>query len=226
MSVRERLFPNRIMNSTDKKIILASASPRRRELLAQIGMEFEVRPSGASEITGETEPSGIVTELSALKARDVFAALSEEERRDVLVIGADTIVVLDGKIMGKPKGPEGAVRMLGSLQGRTHQVYSGVTLVWQEEKDAGTSRMELSFHEKTDVAMFPMTEREIADYVATGEPLDKAGAYGIQGKCAAHIRGIAGDYYNVVGLPVGRLCQELKKARLWGNKISSEDGKI
>ena len=201
------------MNSCNKKIILASASPRRRELLSQIGMEFEIRPSGALEQTKGTQPAEIVEELSALKAGEVFDALSKEERADALVIGADTIVALDGRIMGKPKDPGEAALMLGRLQGRTHQVYSGVTLVWQGREDS-PSRIRLSFHEKTDVAMFPMTEREIERYVATGEPLDKAGAYGIQGKCASHIRGLRGDYYNVVGLPLGRLCQEMKKAGL------------
>lgn len=204
------------MNNCNKRIILASASPRRRELLSQIGMEFEVRPSGAREETEGTRPSEIVEELSALKARDVFDFLSQEEKEDALVIGADTIVSLDGKIMGKPEDSGKAALMLGCLQGRTHQVYSGVTLIFliQEKEGEEPHRRELSFHEKTDVSMFPMSEREIESYVATGEPLDKAGAYGIQGKCAAYIRGIEGDYYNVVGLPLGRLCQEMKKAGL------------
>lgn len=195
------------MNSGGRRIILASASPRRRELLAQIGMDFEVMASAAEEKTECPKPSEMVRELSRLKAGDVFDMLPENEKRDVLVIGADTVVSLEDRIMGKPKGSEEAVGMLRRLQGKTHQVYTGVTLIWKEEKT-----MEVSFYEETDVAMFPMTEEEIRGYVATGEPLDKAGAYGIQGKFAAYIKGITGDYYNVVGLPVGRLCQEMKKA--------------
>ena len=192
------------MNNYGKRIILASASPRRKELLAQIGMDFEVISSRAEEKTECTEPSGIVLELSRLKARDVFAGLSEKEKRNALVIGADTIVSCEGRIMGKPGSPERAYEMLRALQGKTHQVYTGVALVWQDG--------ESSFSERTDVTMFPMTPEETQSYVATGEPLDKAGAYGIQGRCAAYIREIAGDYYNVVGLPVGRLCQEMKRA--------------
>lgn len=201
------------MNNYGRRIILASASPRRKELLCQIGMDFEVRVSTADEKTQCTEPSGMVQELSRIKARDVLAAFSEKDREDVLIIGADTIVCLDGRIMGKPKNTKQAVEMLEALQGNTHEVYTGVTLIWQEPA-RGLSQAqarEHSFYEKTSVSLFPMTAQEIADYAATGEPLDKAGAYGIQGKFAAYIRGIEGDFYNVVGLPTGRLCQELKK---------------
>lgn len=197
----------------NKKIILASASPRRKELLAQIGIDFEVRPSHAEEVTTGTRPAEIVMELSNLKAEDVFAQLSEDEKENVLVIGSDTVVALDGEILGKPKDEADARRMLKALQGRSHQVFTGVTLISQET--AGNERlpemMHTVFYEETEVLVYPMTDEEIESYIATKEPMDKAGAYGIQGCFAAHIKGINGDYNNVVGLPIGRLYQEMKK---------------
>ena len=124
---------------------------------------------------------------------------------EAIVLGADTVVASDGKILGKPKDTEDAARMLTMLQGRGHEVYTGVTILYEEdcEKEA------LTFHEKTTVHFYPMTEEQIREYVATGDPMDKAGAYGIQGFCARYIRGIEGDYNNVVGLPAGRVYQEL-----------------
>lgn len=187
------------------RIILASASPRRRELLSQIGLDFTVLPSCADEdITGFL-PEEMVKELSARKALDVYDRLTKEGEKEFVVIGADTVVSLEDTIMGKPKDEKEAVYMLGRLQGQVHQVYTGVTLVKSGERD-----LAFSFAEQTDVIMFPMSREEIQSYVASGEPMDKAGAYGIQGKCAAFIRGIKGDYNNVVGLPIGRLFQEMK----------------
>lgn len=185
-----------------KRIILASASPRRRELLAQAGFLFEVKVSDAEETIMETEPSKIVEELAQRKAEAV--AVSEE---NAIVIGADTIVAAEGKILGKPRSREEAFSMLSMLQGRVHQVYTGVALI---SKEAGTERRQV-FSEKTDVAMYPMTEEEIRAYIDTGEPMDKAGAYGIQGCAAVYIRKIDGDYNNVVGLPIARLYQEWKE---------------
>ena len=124
---------------------------------------------------------------------------------DIIVLGADTVVACDGKILGKPADTEGAVAMLTMLQGRGHEVYTGVTILYEENGE----RMTLTFHEKTTVHFYPMTDAQIREYVATGDPMDKAGAYGIQGLCARYISGIAGDYNNVVGLPVGRVYQEL-----------------
>lgn len=193
------------------KIILASASPRRRELLEQIGMTFEVIPSDIEEKTKSQIPSEMVMELSGMKAMDIFEKLPLEKRVSVIVAGADTVVAFGDRIMGKPADEEKAKEMLSLLQGETHQVYTGVTLIWQEDKDCPP--VKISFYEKTDVSMYPMSEQEICSYVETGEPMDKAGAYGIQGKCAAFIREIRGDYYNVVGLPIGRLYQELKKVK-------------
>lgn len=193
-------------------LFLASASPRRRELLAQIGLTYQVVASDVEEKTKSHKPWEMVEELSGLKAGAVFDRLLEEKSGKTMpvepfvVIGADTVVALGEQIMGKPKDEQDAVRMLSLLQGRTHQVYTGVTLVYTKEEG---KICRTSFHEKTDVAMYPVSQEEIYAYVATGEPMDKAGAYGIQGRCAAFIKGISGDYNNVVGLPVGRLYQEL-----------------
>lgn len=191
------------------KIILASASPRRRELLEQIGMEFEVIPSDIEEKVESNVPCEMVMELSGMKAVDIFEKLPLGKRTSVIVAGADTVVAFKERVMGKPSDRKNAEEMLSLLQGKTHQVYTGVTLVWQKEKEELPSK--LSFYEKTEVSMFPMSMQEISRYVDTGEPMDKAGAYGIQGKCAAFIKEICGDYYNVVGLPIGRLYQEIKK---------------
>lgn len=196
------------MNPCKKKIILASASPRRKELLEQIDIPFEIRVSSAEENASSDIPYELVKELSLMKAEEVFSQLTAEEAKEALVIGADTVVALDGGIMGKPGTPERALEMLTALQGKTHQVYTGVTFVYQNHENGAVTAH--SFYEKTDVTFYPMTEQEIADYVATGEPMDKAGAYAIQGKCAAYIREISGDYSNVVGLPIGRVYQELK----------------
>ncbi|MGI6070265.1 MAG: Maf family protein [Blautia sp.] len=185
------------------KIILASASPRRRELLERTGLSFSVIPSQEEERITKTKPEEIVEELALVKAASVAA----KQEDDCLVIGSDTIVVQDGKILGKPRDESQAAEMLRSLQGRTHQVYTGVALLYRE----GNQEEKRIFHEAVDVAVYPMTEEEILAYVATGEPMDKAGAYGIQGKFCVFIRGIRGDYNTVVGFPVGRFAQEIKK---------------
>lgn len=187
-----------------KRIILASQSPRRRELLTQIGLKFEVIPSTVEEVITSANPVEVVQELAQQKARDVAEVAGREMAKDsLLVIGADTIVVYEGKILGKPEDKEDAVRILTMLQGKEHSVYTGVALLSGEQ--------EIVFAEETRVQMCPMTPEEILWYVNTGEPMDKAGAYGIQGLCARFIRQIQGDYNNVVGLPVGRIYQELKK---------------
>lgn len=192
------------------KIILASASPRRKELLSQIGLTFSVCASKKKEEISSAVPPQIVQELSAQKAEDIFSQAVKDGA--VLVIGADTIVSCGGAVLGKPKDKADACRMLAALQGRCHQVYTGVTVIWQAAPGADKGRF--TFYECTEVEFYPMSEAEIAAYVACGEPMDKAGAYGIQGRCAAHIKGIRGDYNNVVGLPVGRLYQELRERKL------------
>ena len=182
--------------------ILASGSPRRRELLERIGVEFEVRVSGVEERTGAVLPEEVVLELSELKAEDV----AQEAPEGTLILGADTVVAIDGKIMGKPGNHQEACEMIRRLQGRTHQVFTGVTMIYKE----GKGRRGVSFVEKTEVSVFPMSEEEIREYGESVEPMDKAGAYGIQGRFARYVSGIHGDYSNVVGLPVGRVYQEWK----------------
>lgn len=193
----------------NKRIILASASPRRWELLAQIGLDFEVVVSETEEEITSTEPAKVVEELSAQKAESVWEKLAENRREsamaDTIVLGADTVVACDGKILGKPVDIENAVAMLCGLQGRAHEVYTGVTVLYEENG----KKKAVTFHEKTIVYFCSMTEAQIREYAATGDPLDKAGAYGIQGLCARYIRGIEGDYNNVVGLPAGRVYREL-----------------
>lgn len=199
----------------NKKIILASGSPRRKELLSQIGLSFTVRVSEADEHTEETKPEKLVCILSERKALAVWDELTEEEKKEGILIGADTVVAVDDRILGKPADETEAFQMIKLLQGRSHQVYTGVTILGQgglQPLWEGTSTCSIQkkqFFEKTDVLVYPMSEDEITAYVKTGEPLDKAGAYGIQGSFAAYIQGINGDYSNVVGLPVGRLYHEL-----------------
>lgn len=193
------------------KLYLASASPRRKELLRQVGLSFKVVPSTVEEKITKEKPDEVVEELSYQKAVDVCGRLAAEGKEDFVVIGADTVVSAWGKILGKPSDKEEAARMLKDLQGGSHQVYTGVTLAWKYKDMAP---MYATFSECTDVTMYAMTVEEIQRYVDSGEPMDKAGAYAIQGLFAAHIQGICGDYNNVVGLPVGRLCQELKKRGL------------
>ena len=189
------------------KIILASGSPRRKELLTQVGLEFEVISAHGEEVITKALPMEIVDELSFEKASEVADRYEKEQgiTAKTVIIGADTIVAYDNEIMGKPKDSEDAVRMIKKLQDNTHQVYTGVALIII----SGTERQIVRFQEKTDVSMYPMTDKQIRDYIATGESADKAGSYAIQGKCAIHIREIKGDYNNVVGLPVARLYQEL-----------------
>jgi septum formation protein len=185
-----------------KKIILASASPRRKELLEQIGLEFEVIPSRAEEIITKQEPGEVVEELSAQKAADVAMGIE-----DGIVIGSDTIVYQDGQILGKPADRDSAWEMLRSIQGSTHSVFTGVTVLVRENNETTASH---TFYRETKVQVYPMTEQETEKYLDTGEPMDKAGAYGIQGKFAAWIESIEGDYNTVVGLPVSALWQVLK----------------
>ena len=186
-----------------KKIILASGSPRRSELLTLVGIPFEVCVSKTSETTSRTKPEEVVKELSYAKAKAVY----NDGHEDDVVIGADTVVYLDETILGKPADKKQCKAMLKLLSGRSHKVYTGVTVLWREP--SGGMHV-LSFCQETKVRIFPLTDEEIEEYIATGEPLDKAGAYGIQGIFAKHIESIEGDYYNVVGLPVARLYRELK----------------
>ena len=186
------------------RVILASASPRRKELLAQIGIIPEIIPSSTEETVTSENPADIVRELSAQKCRDVASRADG----DAIVIGSDTIVTLGGEILGKPADEADAFRMLSELQGRTHEVYTGVTLNLLRD---GVCVREEIFFEKTEVMVAPMSEEEIRAYIRSGDPMDKAGAYGIQGAFARHIEGIRGDYFTVVGLPLCRLWQAMQR---------------
>ena len=181
-----------------QSIILASKSPRRQELIRNITDDFEVIVSDVEE----TLPKGIAPEeapvyLSAIKARAVAA-----DHPDRIVIGADTVVILDGRILGKPHDRDDAFQMLRSLSEKTHTVVTGCTVVLGDRIR--------SFGESARVTFYPLSDREIEDYLDTGEPFDKAGAYGIQGKGSLFVKGIEGDFFNVMGLRVGRLNRELR----------------
>lgn len=211
-----------------EKIILASQSPRRQEILSQGGYEYKVCVSSAEEQIPPEElenltPQELVEKLARVKAEDVYrrncsknmekstidnqAADSVEE---ITVIGADTVVAVDGCVLGKPKTEDEAKQMLSRLSGRTHDVFTGVCILWtdsdtQEEIHGNT------FHCHTKVTFYPMTEEEIDNYVATGDCMDKAGAYGIQSGAAKYIQGIEGDYLNVVGLPLSKIYHVLRE---------------
>ncbi len=205
------------------KLILASASPRRKELLEQIGIKFEILPAKGEEILTSNIPSQAVLELSKQKATEVAEQVeksilnlskqkmnelveqTEQMQKGIVVLGADTIVVFKDKILGKPKDTADAINMLQMLSGNIHSVFTGVTLFILEEDN----KRIVSFYEETKVSMYSMTKEEITAYVKTKEPMDKAGAYGIQGRGARYIERMEGDYYNVVGLPIGRIYQEL-----------------
>ena len=183
------------------RIVLASASPRRRELLKQIGLKFEIMPSHIDEVLHGDSPAENVMGLASDKATDIYNQLVSKGETDVLVIGADTVVALDQKILGKPKDETEAFQMLQFLQGHTHQVYTGVCLITDKGKE--------TFYGKTDVTMYPATDEQLKAYIATKEPMDKAGSYAIQGLGTIFVQGIEGDYNNVVGLPVAEIWQRM-----------------
>jgi septum formation protein len=187
-------------------LILASASPRRRELLAQAGFEFQVYPAHIPEDPrpGE-EPVGYVTRLAREKAQAAFARLAEEAGDDLVVLGADTTVTVDGEILGKPEDAADAARMLRMLSGRSHRVVTGVAVVTAQSTEVAA--------EVTAVRFLTISEAEIEAYVASGEPMDKAGAYGIQGRAARWIPRIEGCYFNVVGLPLALVSTLLESCR-------------
>lgn len=194
----------------ERKIILGSASPRRKELLAQIGVEFEVRVSQKEEVFCKETPSEIVQELALSKAENVLLDLCGEQKgnppENTVILGADTVVVLDGKILGKPADEREAFSMIQALQGRDHEVYTGVAIL---EFDGRGERTTVCHAAVTKVYVNEMSEEEIRRYIETREPMDKAGAYGIQGRFAPFIEKIDGDYYNVVGLPVSYVYRQL-----------------
>ena len=190
-----------------RKIILASASPRRKELLERAGVDFEVLPASGDENRISDNPGEAVKQLASDKAASVIRTM-KDSADGTIVIGSDTVVVFENVILGKPYDTEDAVNTLKKLQASTHQVYTGVS-VWEKKEKVWT---EHTFYESTDVTFYPVSDEEIREYVATGEPMDKAGSYGIQGLFGIYVKGISGDYNNVVGLPVARLFYEMKKS--------------
>jgi septum formation protein len=182
-----------------KNIILASASPRRKELLSLLNISFEVVKSDVEEVMEETiHPAQLVMKLAEQKATDVYSKFS-----DSVVIGADTIVTLNGQKLGKPETKEDAFRMLSLLSGNSHEVYTGVSIQIGGEIT--------NFNVCTKVTFYQLTDEEIHTYIKTGEPMDKAGSYGIQGYGAIFVKEIEGDYYSVVGLPISQLARQLKR---------------
>lgn len=188
------------------KFILASGSPRRREILKELGLDFDIFVSDADESVidrNSVPPNIYVQELALLKANAVFKAGKFHE--ESIILAADTVVVLDGEILGKPSGEREAFSMLSKLSGKEHSVYTGICAV-------DTSRaFEASEACETKVIFDNISEKKINAYIKTGEPMDKAGAYGIQGRGAVMIKEIRGDYFNVVGLPVKTLADLLEK---------------
>lgn len=189
------------------KIILASASPRRKELLTLAGFEYEVVVSQCEEVLPDgITPDKAVEELARQKAEDVFLRNS-----DAMIIAADTVVSLGNTILGKPKDENDAFSMLSSLSGRKHTVFTGVCIKTKDKTDI--------FHVATDVEFYELSEKEIKDYIATKEPMDKAGAYGIQGKGFVLVKGIHGDYFNVVGLPLAETVRHVNNNLSLSDKL-------
>ena len=185
-------------NFDNLKVVLASASPRRKELLSLIFNEYDIRPADCDEALPEgIKAQEAVEYLSLIKNKATVEICDKKS----LVISADTVVAVDGEILGKPQDKEDARRMISLLSGREHQVFTGVTLSLNGKFK--------TFSEKTDVVFYTLTDKEIEDYISTDEPYDKAGAYGIQGKAGLLVKAVNGDYYNVVGLPVARLKREI-----------------
>lgn len=192
-----------------EKIVLASASPRRREILALAGIPFEVCPADEETAPAGLSPRELVMALARCKAQAVAKKFP-----DRTVLGADTVVVLDGRVLGKPQNEQDAEKMLLSLQGRAHEVMTGVWVCAPSREDG--------FVDATTVHFHPITPKEAAEYVATGEPMDKAGAYGVQGLGMRFVRGIEGDFYSVMGLPGGRVRRFLDGF----SEISEKNGKL
>ncbi|WP_428236254.1 Maf family protein [Gracilimonas sp.] len=186
------------------RIVLASQSPRRKKLLQQIGLAFEISPSDVEEISSHTEPGPMVEDLAALKATDVASKFS-----DSFIIGSDTIVVHNGEVLGKPADADEAFSFLSRLSGTHHFVYTGVAFVKTDKN--GTILAKHTFYEQTKVTFSTLGEQEIKAYIKSGNPMDKAGSYGIQDDLGAlFVEKIDGDYYNVVGFPLNRFYREIK----------------
>ncbi len=188
------------------RYVLASGSPRRKELLSKVVSDFEIIPAVSEEKPLAESPADMVEELSFQKASEIFHKILTDSSDGIVVIGADTVVSYNHRVLGKPSDRDDAFNMLKAMQGQTHKVYTGVT-VFSATK---MGEEHFTFNECTDVHFDEISDDELRDYVSSGECDDKAGAYGIQGGFSKFIRGIDGDYFNVVGLPVARLYKELK----------------
>lgn len=199
------------MNRKNIPIILASASPRRSELMTQAGFSFTTIPSSIEETIISDTPDKIVEDLAFQKANSVYQSVKSDYRgTDFVVIGSDTIVSYNGEILGKPENEQEAFDMLKLLSERTHQVYTGIAILYKSEGIKQTYLL----NERTDVTFYPINDFELKEYIASGDCMDKAGSYGIQGPFAKYVKCIKGDYYNVVGLPISRLYHELKKINI------------
>jgi septum formation protein len=225
------------------KYILASSSPRRVELIQKLHLPFEVEKALGEELTTETEPAKYAMSLAREKALEVYNRLSNiprsAEKDSLFVLGADTIVVHEGQILGKPSDKEDAFEMLSSLSGKTHEVYTGVAFVFDRIDSSEASLITrvsehdpsilpdsktvcsetsepviVSFFDKTEVTFNELSADEIRAYISTGDPLDKAGAYGIQGDFSIHVSGVKGNFENVIGLPVSKIYEEMKRLNL------------
>lgn len=184
------------------RIILASKSPRRKEILENLGLDFHIMSADADETSDITDPGRLVMTLAERKGQAVVALLDEEQKKDSLVIACDTLVYAEGEFLGKPCDREDARRMLRLLSGRSHSVISGIYVFYADREACSFA--------STNVLFDSVSESDIEKYLDSGEPFDKAGAYAIQGKASVFIRGIDGDYFNVVGLPVNELYKTLK----------------
>lgn len=185
------------------KIILASKSPRRKEILENLGLEFEIIVADADESCDIENPSELVMTIAQRKGVAVLEGLSKNERCDTLLIACDTLVYAGGEFLGKPQNREDARRMLSLLSGSSHEVISGLYLYYNGKEARRAASTKVFFDE--------MTEYDIEKYLESGEPFDKAGAYAIQGKASAYISGIEGDYFNVVGLPANLLIKTVRE---------------
>lgn len=191
------------------QIILASKSPRRKEILQTLGLSFTIMTADTDESSNQTDPALLVEQLSMQKAKDVQNLLCAQNQLapDTLIIASDTVVALNGEILGKPKDREDAHRMISGLQNTAHHVLSGIALCYI---DAQGNKKDTLSHASTAVHFGPMSQADIELYLDSGEPFDKAGAYAIQGLAGRWITGIEGDYFNVVGLPVNVMCELAK----------------
>lgn len=205
------------MNTTNKQnkhtIFLASQSPRRRELLKSIELDFTVRPSTVDEVIDyNAAPDALVLDLAGQKADDVYESLHKEHKHPFLVIGADTMVILDGRLMGKPVDDADAKKMLSDLSGKTHSVYTGVRIIKSDlDLEDKTQKTVLNAVEQTLVTFRKLEESEIEAYIATREPMDKAGAYALQGIGSALVTRVEGCYTNVIGLPIPTVVSMLRE---------------